>query len=52
MYNIGWIIGCAFGFEFIDNSFMGGGWSLHLGIIRITYISGVTLEEFDEEDEQ
>ena len=32
-----WTIGCSLGFEFMDTSFMGGGWVVHLGFLKILY---------------
>lgn len=33
-------IGLTVGFEFIDESFLGGGWILHLTFFKVMYFNG------------
>jgi hypothetical protein len=42
-----WTIGCTFGFEFIDENFLGGGVAIHLGFFRVIYMKNLPLD-FDD----
>lgn len=47
-WGFAWTIGASFGFEFIDASFLNGGWVLHLGIIKILYFGDFPLDMNDD----
>ncbi len=46
MFGMSWTIGAVIGFEFVDKNFLGGGWVLHLGFLKIIYFA-----DFDMDDE-
>lgn len=42
-----WTIGGTFGFEFVNKDFFGGGWILHLFLIKVMYFN-MTVENDSE----
>jgi hypothetical protein len=44
-YGYAWTFGCTLGFEFIDEDFWGGGWILHLFLIKILCFNQVPDDE-------